>query len=312
MGPQRARASRSIQPYGAATTRPDSQHYTDQMRLFVEHQLKPVWFDPAELRQHVERAYRPVRGIRKALTLTRYTPADLSGDLAAWLRDIHDRPWRPASPIDGTLADPTRAIIGPGRDAVLLWGAPLIAFIAVQLWVRGFAALAPEPIAQGAVYALVAGVGVLTFAHLIAVVPRAYLNPDVFAAYRTRLTVVPVVLIAALLISPTALSWRGIVAVLWDVHHSAMQNFGFARLYDLKAGNPPTMLRATDLRLNWVMYVGPLLGGCRAARAFRPFPAARRHRARRADQRAGRAIGAADDRSATSRSSPMPRCWCGP
>ena len=51
--------SRSIQPYGSATTRPQSKHYTDQMKLFVEHKLKPVWFDPVELRQNAERAYRP-------------------------------------------------------------------------------------------------------------------------------------------------------------------------------------------------------------------------------------------------------------
>jgi acyl-homoserine-lactone acylase len=37
-------ASRSIQPFGAASTRPGSKHYTDQMRLFVDHKLKPVYF----------------------------------------------------------------------------------------------------------------------------------------------------------------------------------------------------------------------------------------------------------------------------
>ena len=51
--------SRSIQPYGAATTRPQSPHYSDQAPLFVRHQLKPVWFDPAELARHTERSYRP-------------------------------------------------------------------------------------------------------------------------------------------------------------------------------------------------------------------------------------------------------------
>lgn len=51
--------SQSIQPFGAASTRPESRHYTDQARMFVEHRLKPVWFDPAELRGHVERTYRP-------------------------------------------------------------------------------------------------------------------------------------------------------------------------------------------------------------------------------------------------------------
>ncbi|MDP4605706.1 MAG: acylase, partial [Erythrobacter sp.] len=37
-------SSRSIQPFGAASTRPQSPHYTDQMRLFVDHKLKPVHF----------------------------------------------------------------------------------------------------------------------------------------------------------------------------------------------------------------------------------------------------------------------------
>ncbi|WP_324074511.1 MAG: acylase [Erythrobacter sp.] len=36
--------SRSVQPFGSASTRPDSPHYNDQMRLFVEHKLKPVHF----------------------------------------------------------------------------------------------------------------------------------------------------------------------------------------------------------------------------------------------------------------------------
>ena len=36
--------SRSIQPYGSATTRPASPHYADQTTLFVQHRLKPVHF----------------------------------------------------------------------------------------------------------------------------------------------------------------------------------------------------------------------------------------------------------------------------
>ncbi|QPC99324.1 acylase [Qipengyuania soli] len=36
--------SQSIQPYGAATTRPKSMHYADQATLFVQHRLKPVHF----------------------------------------------------------------------------------------------------------------------------------------------------------------------------------------------------------------------------------------------------------------------------
>ena len=36
--------SQSIQPFGAATTRPRSPHFADQATLFVQHRLKPVHF----------------------------------------------------------------------------------------------------------------------------------------------------------------------------------------------------------------------------------------------------------------------------
>ncbi len=51
--------SESIQPYGAATNRPQSPHYTDQMKLFVEQRFKPVHFEASDLARHATRAYRP-------------------------------------------------------------------------------------------------------------------------------------------------------------------------------------------------------------------------------------------------------------
>ncbi len=45
--------SRSIQPFGSATTRPDSPYYTDQAQLFVDHKTKPVYFDAASLEGHI-------------------------------------------------------------------------------------------------------------------------------------------------------------------------------------------------------------------------------------------------------------------
>ena len=41
-------ASRSIQPFGSATTRPGSIYFTDQSALFVQHKLKPVHFTRAD------------------------------------------------------------------------------------------------------------------------------------------------------------------------------------------------------------------------------------------------------------------------
>lgn len=51
--------SESIQPYGAATTRPESPHYTDQMKLFVAGKYKPVYFEWADAVKHAKRRYRP-------------------------------------------------------------------------------------------------------------------------------------------------------------------------------------------------------------------------------------------------------------
>lgn len=51
--------SESIQPYGSATTRPNSPHYTDQMKLFVAGQYKPVHFEWADAVRNAKRRYRP-------------------------------------------------------------------------------------------------------------------------------------------------------------------------------------------------------------------------------------------------------------
>jgi acyl-homoserine-lactone acylase len=52
-------SSQSIQPYGAATTRPNSPHYTDQMQMFIDRKFKPVHFERADLAANAKRAYRP-------------------------------------------------------------------------------------------------------------------------------------------------------------------------------------------------------------------------------------------------------------
>ena len=51
--------SRSIHQYGSATLDETSPHYADQAPLFANRELKPVWLDEAEIRDHLEREYRP-------------------------------------------------------------------------------------------------------------------------------------------------------------------------------------------------------------------------------------------------------------
>jgi acyl-homoserine-lactone acylase len=51
--------SRSLHQFGSATLRPESPHYADQAPLFVKREMKPVWLDESELREHLEREYAP-------------------------------------------------------------------------------------------------------------------------------------------------------------------------------------------------------------------------------------------------------------
>ena len=53
--------SHSIHQFGSATLDASSKHYADQAPLFVQRQLKPVWFNESDIRANLSRAYRPGR-----------------------------------------------------------------------------------------------------------------------------------------------------------------------------------------------------------------------------------------------------------
>lgn len=52
-------SSQSLHQYGSATMRESSPHYADQVPLFVENKLKPVWFEKADVLANLEAQYRP-------------------------------------------------------------------------------------------------------------------------------------------------------------------------------------------------------------------------------------------------------------
>ena len=52
-------SSRSVHQYGSATSDRRSPHYADQSPLFARYELKPVYFDQADVRMHLSREYRP-------------------------------------------------------------------------------------------------------------------------------------------------------------------------------------------------------------------------------------------------------------
>jgi len=53
--------SQSIHQFGSATMDKNSPHYADQAPLFVQRKLKEVWMDLPEIKEHLEKEYRPGR-----------------------------------------------------------------------------------------------------------------------------------------------------------------------------------------------------------------------------------------------------------
>lgn len=104
-------------------------------------------------------------------------------------------------------------------------------------------------------------IGSLIHAHLVAVFFRSHANPSIFRLYPVRFLVIPPLLWAAIVSSTWVAITATVVVTFWDVWHSGAQTFGFARIYDRNAGNPPELGRRLDYWLNQLLYAGPILAG---------------------------------------------------
>jgi hypothetical protein len=145
-----------------------------------------------------------------------------------------------------------RYIVSPAYDWTFFLAAPLAA-LALGIAVSG-AGLGSD----GAVGFLL---GTVIHAHLVAVVFRSHGNGAIRRRYPIRFLVVPAVLWLAIVASPWIAVAATVVATFWDVWHSGAQTFGFARIYERNAGNPPELARSHDFWINQVFYFGPVLAG---------------------------------------------------
>lgn len=104
-------------------------------------------------------------------------------------------------------------------------------------------------------------IGVMTTAHLFAVLFRSHANPEIFARHRLRFVAVPIALFAMLVSSPWLMVTGFVVAAIWDVYHSSLQNFGLCRIWDARLGNDPVQGRSLDIWLAHTLYIAPILAG---------------------------------------------------
>jgi len=155
----------------------------------------------------------------------------------------------------------SRWILGPARDRLFFVYSPLLA---LALGVA--ASLTPLADETFSLYGRSESwvslfSGAFTMAHLSIVFFRSHGNPAIFSLYPKRFLLAPPLLLGAMLVSKWALVTAFVLAVWWDVYHSALQTFGLGRLYDAKAGADSEEARRLDRGLNLVLYIGPILAG---------------------------------------------------
>ena len=159
------------------------------------------------------------------------------------------------------ISAPRRYIATPAYDWLFFILSPVLAVVIAELlvsWAWPF----DRTRFMGGEDRRIAFFGSLwTHGHLFAVVFRSHVNQEIYRKHRLRFTLVPVVVFLGILVSEWALVTAIFLTAIWDVYHSSMQNFGLARIYDAKAGNPPTAGRLLDVWINHCIYIGPILGG---------------------------------------------------
>lgn len=169
------------------------------------------------------------------------------------------------------LKDKKRYIVGPVYDWLFFLTPPLMA-LAFGIWISTSKAANMEVEFWGQHEPLSALlIGVFIHAHLSIVFFRSHGNKDIFATHPARFILAPIALFAGMMAHDLILVSVSVVATFWDVYHSGAQTFGFARIYDAKAGNPREQGRRLDFWLNQLLYAGPIVGGAVMLDHFEDF-----------------------------------------
>ena len=100
----------------------------------------------------------------------------------------------------------------------------------------------------------------ITVPHHYAGWVRGYGLQEDWSRWRGRLIIGPLILIPTVVFGTAFLPITvALVMMLWDHQHSVMQQHGFSRIYDFKAGTGTPSMGRLDLWLGIVLYVNMLL-----------------------------------------------------
>jgi hypothetical protein len=182
------------------------------------------------------------------------TPAGVSEDRRSKRR-------RQSRPATSATSVSSPFIASRGYDSLLFIFSPLLALLAAEILTPLHWAFERTHALGGVDSRVSIFIGVFTTAHLFAVLFRSHANPEMFSRHRARFTVVPVLLFVAMLGSEFLLIVCLVLAAVWDVYHSSLQNFGLCRIWDARQGNDPDTGRALDRWLAHAIYIAPILAG---------------------------------------------------
>ena len=155
----------------------------------------------------------------------------------------------------------TKYIVSPWYDGIFFIGSPIIACLFGLFFIEYFSRGYPEKVHIWGNEASLTAVLALTQAHLVVVFFRSHGNPAVFKRFPIRFIVVPIVLFLAIYFSNWVMAIAGFIVVWWDVYHTSQQNFGIARIYDARSGQPLPQARSFEKFVHLAFYACPILAG---------------------------------------------------
>lgn len=101
---------------------------------------------------------------------------------------------------------------------------------------------------------------IITAPHHFVTWLRTYGIAEEWQRFKTRLILGPICLFLLILSGLKFAPWTlFLVIIMWDHQHSIMQQYGFARIYDFKAGTGTPSTARYDLFLGWILYINLFL-----------------------------------------------------
>lgn len=172
----------------------------------------------------------------------------------------------------GTLADPSAArsrakspssrfIASRLYDSTFFIGAPLLGLLLISAVAPWDWAAETHVLLGVEQHPVPFFILIWTHAHLAAVFFRSHGNAGIFTQHKVAFLAVPILLFVGFLLSDWLILSGLVLAVFWATYHIGMQNFGLARIYDVRRGNPPELGRRLDYWLHQLINLGPFLAG---------------------------------------------------